>query len=161
MKVCDQMRPILLTDYIDNELDENTRRSIDEHLLECHECRAIVDRVRADMFLIAKESLGKKAPPHLWASIAKDIESESRVKNGASDFLKTLRDRLTIPRLAPALVGIILLVLSTSFFLYTRHAGQAARAGEYEYTADMLGSGEFSPDSENEGLGTPIEEYFL
>ena len=34
MKTCDQIRAVLLTDYIDGELDIETKKDIDKHLKE-------------------------------------------------------------------------------------------------------------------------------
>ena len=161
MKNCKEIRRILLTDYIDNEIDESTKKSIEEHLLTCHECKNIVDKVKEDIFALSDHKAREKVPVYLWQSIVSKIESERHANNVVVDFLCGLAERFTLPQLVPALAGIVLIVLSASFFLYTSHIRNMASVSGYEYTADILGGTEFFVEAENEGLGTPIEKYFL
>lgn len=161
MNICAQIRSTLLTDYIDNELDERSRNSVEEHLASCIECRAMVEKVKIAVSLIADDGLKQKVPPNIWPSIVTSIESGPQPKSAVMDFIRALGERLTPARLVPALAGIVLLVLSASFFLYTDYIRNQAVVSEYGYNADILGVAESSAESESAGLRTPIEEYFL
>ena len=59
------------------------------------------------------------------------------------------------------IVGIVLLVLSASFFLYTQYIRQDYGNEGFKYASDLFTGEGSSAAIENEGLGTPIEEYFL
>ena len=160
MKICDQIRSVLLTDYIDNELDKNARKKIEEHLAACPECRQIVGPARDDISVISNAGARKKIPSDLWQAVVKGIEDEKRVKNPAMDFVRGITQIFTVPRLVPALAGMILLVLSVSFFLYTRQVSRNGGNESFEYVAGLFAN--TSPAATDNGaLGTPIEEYFL
>jgi len=161
MSACDHIRTVLLTDYIDNELDEKAKADVEKHLKVCPDCRSLVAMIREDISIISDGSLKEKAPPHLWRSITQKIEEERRAKDTLPDFLRRLGAILTPPKLAPALIGIILLIMGTSFFLYTQYIGQNYVSTNYEYVSELFSSAGNVDASEHEGLGTPIEEYFL
>jgi hypothetical protein len=161
MKDCDHIRSMLFTDYVDNELDNNTKRIVEEHLAICHECGHLVSMVKEDMSLISDDGARKKISPYIWQSIVKKIGGEERKTNAAIDFVRTFAERLTFPGLAPALFGMILLVLSISFFLYTQYIRQGYGNANLEYVAELFTNAGSSVITEHEGLGTSIEEYFL
>ncbi len=152
---------MLLSDYIDGEIDQETRKSVEEHLADCVDCKRLVTMVKEDMSIISGDAAKEKAPSHLWHSITKKIMHEKKAGTVAIDFVRDLAERLMPPRLAPALVGIALLTLSTSFFLYTQYLRGGYGNGSIDYVSEVLTNAGFSAVTEHEGLGTPIEEYFL
>lgn len=161
MKNCSSFRSMLLADYIDNELDEGSKRKIEEHLSGCGKCGRLIMMVKEDMAVISDDGAKKKVPPHVWQSILKKMGGEERKTNAVIDFVRAFVERLTFIRLAPALVGMILLVLSVSFFLYTQHIGQGYGNGNLEYVDELFTNAGSPATTEHEGLGTSIEEYFL
>ena len=161
MKACDHIRSILLTDYVDGELDNETKKGIESHLANCPECTRLVTVVKEEMSIISDKGIKGNVPPHLWTSILKRIEEE-RPRNTITDIIKSIAERLTLPKLVPALVGIVLLVLSASFFLYTQYVRQDYGSEEsFKYASELFAGEGTSAAMESEGLGTPIEEYFL
>lgn len=161
MKTCGHIRPVLLTDYIDGEIDQDTRKSVEEHLTGCADCKRLVAMVREGLSILSSEAAKKKVPSHIWPSIIEKITREKKTGNAAIDFVRTLVERLTPPRLVPALVGITLLVLSASFFLYTQYLKGGYGNGSVEYISGLFANGGSQVTTEQNGLGTPIEEYFL
>ena len=161
MKDCSHIRSILMTDYVDGEIDNDSRRIIEEHLTACPECRQLVTMVKGQMSVFSEESAKKKVPSHVWQSIVKEIGGEERKANTLTDLVRVFTQRLTLPRLAPALVGMALLVLSASFFLYTQHIRQGYENTNFEYVNELFTNVSPAAVPEHEGLGTPIEEYFL
>jgi hypothetical protein len=67
---------------------------------------------------------------------------------------------LTRPVLVPAVAGLVILVLSVSLFIYEHYAKEGYARNNIEYVAGLLSNGH-SSIIDNDGLGTPIEKYFL
>lgn len=153
MKNCASLRAMLFTDYIDGELDRDSMRVIDEHLKACPDCRQLAAMVKEDMSLLSEGGVKEKVPPRVWQSIVE--------KTAAKERKWSLIERLMPPRLAPALAGVILLVLSVSFFLYTQYMKPAYESGNLEYVAELFTNVSSPAVSEREGFDTPIEEHFL
>jgi hypothetical protein len=161
MKTCLSFRSMLLTDYIDGELDRDAKRIIEEHLTVCPECKRLVAMVKEDISIISDEGMRKRVPAYVWQSIVKEMGGEERKTNPVINFISSFTERLIPPRLTPALVGMILLVLSVSSFLYTQYIKQEYENTHFEYVAELFTNASSSVISEHEGLGTLIEEYFL
>ena len=161
MNTCGHIRSILLTDYIDGELDNNKKKAVEEHITNCPACGRLVAMVREDMSVISGAAAKKKAPPHIWRSIVDKIDSERNASNPAADLLRALTARLTLPGLASAFAGVILIVLSASFFIYTQYIRQGYGNENLNYVSELFTNAGSAAATEHEGLGTPIEEYFL
>jgi len=159
MNICSHIRSIILTDYVDKELDAKTAERIEGHLQICQECRSLAEKVRTDMALIFGEHGRKEAPIYLWRAIKNRIEeTHSEIK--AQGYVKSFFNRLTLLKLVPALAAIVLLIFIGSFLLYNHYATRPVEE-DYGYVMDVLESGESLTGIQNSGLGTPIEEYFL
>lgn len=102
-----------LSDYLDGELNEADRRSLEVHLAECEDCRTALEELRAVVSRAA--ALQDRAPDsELWNGI------EARIKQGASsrakviDIGRPLRHKglisFTVPQLVAA--GIALMAVS-------------------------------------------------
>jgi predicted anti-sigma-YlaC factor YlaD len=46
MKKCDQIKDLILTDYIDGELGKDIAAGVEAHLLDCGDCRAFFKEVK-------------------------------------------------------------------------------------------------------------------
>lgn len=78
---CDKVKDILITDYIDNELEANARLKIEEHLSRCSSCKAF----KEDLLNITIEPLKgvKEAipPEFIWSRIKNSLEEQKAPKN--------------------------------------------------------------------------------
>ena len=52
---------IYLSDYIDNDLDEELTTVAQHHLASCHDCRVVLDSTQQTIFLFREQ--GKRAIP--------------------------------------------------------------------------------------------------
>ena len=166
MDNCEKIRDLILTDYVDAEADEKIKEQVNFHLLACPDCRSFVKEVESDLTVPFKEAAREEVPVHLWAAIKERIESESRPiaepERTESPVGRWLR-ALSFPRLAPALMGVALLVLVWSAITPDGVINQAKEDDEQEYLVYLLDSMDASQDTEDvfSPNETPIETYFL
>ena len=55
MKKCDHFKDLILTDYIDGELDKKFSESLESHLLDCSDCRAFFKEVKNNAHCLFKQ----------------------------------------------------------------------------------------------------------
>ena len=163
---CKEIQDVILTDYWDGEMEESQRKSLQDHLSVCADCRAFEVSGRKAVFdpFVRAEKISP--PDDLWQNINKKITP--RQDPFWAQMIETIQTRarfaLFYARWRPAWVLIILAVVSISIFrMNARESGQYAEVeyggtGDIEYLAgfDDEVMEEYSPD-----LGTDIEQYFL
>lgn len=74
---CSKFRDIIITDYVDGELDEQGKQEIDRHLQSCAACRsfaAAVSKITVDSLRKAEM---EEPPAFLWARIKSHLEQDS------------------------------------------------------------------------------------
>jgi hypothetical protein len=87
MKKCDYFKDLILTDYIDGELDKNSVGSLESHLLDCHDCRAFLKEVKNNAAMPFQQALHQLPPAELWDSINQSIEQERINRDVSQLFL--------------------------------------------------------------------------
>jgi len=65
-----------LSDYLDGELSADERRLVDEHLVTCASCAAVLNDLKR---VVARAASTTARPPQadLWAGIAARLESDA------------------------------------------------------------------------------------
>jgi hypothetical protein len=107
------------TPYVDGELDAKTIKRVEEHLLDCNNCRRRLARLR-DGHRFAMQLPRQRPQGDGWEAIEAALDAEriqpafALTKNKKSVAWYSL---LTSPRLASALLGIALVVLGFAFYL--------------------------------------------
>jgi hypothetical protein len=100
-----------LSDYIDDEVGDEERRSIDAHLLTCADCRTVVEDLRQ---VVAHATSLEDTPSagDLWPGIAARVSVERRRGGGLVLFRRLVSARrvsFTLPQLAAATLAVMLL----------------------------------------------------
>ena len=160
---CEELQHLILTDYMDGEVDEVLAAQIEKHIESCETCRE---------FLIAVESSSVKPLAHtphtqpsasVWAKIKdeiteSDIEQESSFAYVFSQIGKFLNE-LKVPAFALATVVAIVIGVTLSQMVTRDDAPMASiDAEEVEYLVSLI------DEADEEDLGEyaeAIEEYFL
>lgn len=99
-----------LSEYLDNELAEDERRTIDVHLAACAGCRTVLEDLRE---VVARAAALEDTEPAsvLWPGIAARLSAPQRrsVLRLVTDFVSARRFSFTLPQLAAASLAIMLL----------------------------------------------------
>jgi hypothetical protein len=97
-----------LSEYLDDELPEAERRSVDAHLGECEDCRTTLDELRAVVSAAARSS---DSPPaaDLWPGVESRLAGP--VRGRITPFRRAISRRLsfTVPQVAAAGLTVMLL----------------------------------------------------
>ncbi len=70
---CKEMRGLIMTDFIDHELDDAARQAVESHLSACSDCRSVFEASRT-LVTQLREMPAVAAPPALWADIRRQWE---------------------------------------------------------------------------------------
>jgi hypothetical protein len=112
---CDRMLPII-EEYVDNELDAATRRSVDEHLAACPKCAAHLVAVEREQALFARYDRGFEPSAHIWEAVQARIEREAPDARRSGGWFRSLTawlgDVMTPSQLIP--VGAAALAIAVS-----------------------------------------------
>ena len=161
MKKCDYFKDLILTDYIDGELDKNSAGNLESHLLDCSDCRVFFKEVKDNAALPFQQALRQPAPAQLWDTIKQSIEHKNQAKSPLADCIAQLKGWVFAPRMIPVFASLILMFLAGDVALNTIQIQQAREKDQGEYLVALLSLRDSSVSSENNDWGTPIEHYFL
>ena len=156
---CKKIQELILTDYVDGELDEKTRRLVEDHLEVCEQCRQLEQKARAASTLF-KQTQPARPPEKLWDSIKNAIEPRER-ENPLKGFVERLRAPLVIRK--PGLVAAAVIILVFVAGVYTRaflnryalNTYLEEQVAFFEELANGSGNGYEYPD-----IGIPMEDVF-
>src|SRR5438309_1712676 len=106
-----------LSEYLDGELPESERATLEAHLRACADCRATLEQLRR---VVARAQALDDTPPttDLWPAIARHVGVVSLDARRARRRLS-----FTVPQLAAAAVALTLLSAGSAWRLLTRPAG--------------------------------------
>lgn len=155
MKECDYFRDLILTEYIDRELDKTSADGVESHLLACSDCRTYLKEVKNNTALLAGQASSQPVPPELWDAIKQGIEDKPPFEK----FINGLKGWITFPRLVPVFASLVLMLLVGSVTVNTIQVQQAKDKDQGEYLVSLLSSS--SQADNNDDSGTPVERYFL
>ena len=99
-----------LSDYIDGELTPAEHLELERHLVDCRDCRATVEELRA-VIAQAASLVDSRPDGNLWPAIASRIEPPGRRTSQASPFTRAVMRRVsfTLPQLAAAALALMVL----------------------------------------------------
>lgn len=153
---CEQVKELILTDYIDGRLSDGQQREFQAHLKGCPSCEAMAKQVRADIQSPLQNVGAHRPDDFLWTRIKRAIEQEQ-------PRVRTFDRPRFIFALKPALIlAATVLVMAVSVSLVRLDALNRQAAGktvdeQVSYIASLM-----QPAQEQDSsIGTDIETYFL
>ncbi|MDP8264067.1 MAG: zf-HC2 domain-containing protein [Candidatus Aceula lacicola] len=161
MMNCKDIRELLLTDYVDGEINESARKAIDDHLVSCQSCKEFALAAKQAAFDPFSDAERFSPPESVWHSIKERIVEVSKEDSISENILslEKIKKVFVLPRPAIALVSILIVVLSVTSFVRT--SSQKIALENEEQAIVYLAMLDEEDDSEPGEFGTSIEEYFL
>ena len=155
---CHEIRDLLLTDYIDDEMEAPDRQALDAHLAQCPECTAFLDQVRRQAVDPIRRGNGSvmEVPDLVRKRIQKDIEHRAHQKAKRNIF----SSRPALAAMAASLACVLVLSTMTLRFYRPGHAPDTAAPVTTAGQTWALLAGEYFSADDNDGETSAVEEYF-
>lgn len=159
MHNCKTIKDLILTDYIDTELNSDTKKQIEDHLYQCKACQSFAKEVRESLIVPFEKVNRQEVPSYIWENIKEKIV-HPQPQPGFSEVVQGWFNAITFPRLMPGLVSLVTLLFITSTVFFNWQTNQAKEREDGAYIEYMLSSAATN-QKDYHALGTPIEQYFL
>jgi hypothetical protein len=161
MKKCEHFKDLILTDYIDRELDKARASDLESHLLDCEDCRVFFKEVKSNV-AVPFERIGQQpVPAELWGTIKQNIERKNQEVNPLEYLIDKLKGIVVFPRVVPVFASLALMFIVGSMTLNNMQVRQAQEKDQGEYLVSLLSPTAAASSAENNDSGSPIEHYFL
>ena len=163
---CQRIREIILTDYVDGQLNEKQKSLLGRHLTKCQRCEKFsiyAMKNIAGLFTNAERLVPSEI---VWRRIKGSIEAEETNKPGVViGFFDRLKGALYIPKPATIFVTALTFILVASLVL-ALYIGNQNRLNyssqktiqDNDYYEKLFSDAYTAKDT---GFGTAIEENFL
>jgi predicted anti-sigma-YlaC factor YlaD len=161
MNTCKKIKDLILTDYLDKEADQSVVGQVNEHLLSCADCRLFAQDVKEQLALPFESTIQQQAPEHLWTIIKDKIQNDPNSRSKLKRFIQAFFDVFSFPYLAPALAGLIIVILLGSVGFYYQLAEKRQDKEQGEYLVSLWRSSDVIADIQSNADQTSIEKYFL
>lgn len=160
---CKKIQRLLLTDYLDGELDRGTLGHIKQHMDSCAHCKAVeqkLQEVRAPF----KKAKHINPPARIWQCICERITAEQILPEGSlfECLVERLREFLFIrrqPVFATATITLTIIIFALIFIHIP--VQRQIETDAWNVVAKDIGFWIDEKDGAIYDFGTDIEEYFL
>ena len=165
---CKSIQELILTDYLDDELDIQQKKVIDGHLASCVHCQeflAVAKETSVDpLSQSQKISLSEEK---IWQNIKQqiDVNPSPKEESVLSNIFSRITDLLVLPQPILVTTGFVVLILtmmlSFEFMKKSELAKKIAMEKRQELVAYIFSEFSVNKSDDDAGYGTAIEEYFL
>jgi len=159
---CKEIQELLITSYIDSEIDDRSRSEIGQHLKTCKECDQFEQILKQAAVTPFEGVTKEKVPEYIWHRLKGRIEREQAVSQPVNLFDR-LRTILPIRRpafaLAAATVAALLILVITKMPFNGQKTVNAYLDEQLEFFSYTMNGEENGYSSVD--FGTDIEKYFL
>ncbi len=165
---CEKVKELIITDYLDRQVNEEQKEQIEEHLASCRHCKEYELAARKTVIDLFNNAERLRPPEAVWHKIKEKIEEEQELTSPFADLIRRIKSFLYVPKpaLAVATIIVALLIMVTIIKLPSENqeimkANLENQENQIECITYLLRV--FNQDSmnENNGFGTSIEDYFL
>ncbi|MFC1599164.1 anti-sigma factor family protein [Candidatus Omnitrophota bacterium] len=164
---CKQIRELLVTDFVDDQISDGLRKEVELHLAVCSGCRQFEEAVRGGAVEPFKGIEEVPPPGYLWYRIKDAITAkEAKEKKGSLRGARGLLERILVfprPAFAFATIAAVILmtVVITRYPVNSKTSVDISLKEQVEFLASLDVNGLDYFDAGSLNLGTSIEEYLL
>jgi len=155
---CDKVKELLLTDYVDDEVSQEIRIKIEEHINGCDGCRDLYEAIKERTGMLSKALSPQEPPREVWENISARIYGEEEQVN--ISVRERIKELFFINKLVMAIVSIAIIAVMGTKVISIRNYNRTKNYVEQQMTA-MLYLEENGEDEDIYDFDTGIEEYFL
>jgi anti-sigma factor RsiW len=161
---CNKIK-ILIHDYVDGELDDNRRKTVEEHLKSCTECKKFEETVRGAAVAPFEKSVRVEPSPEVWNSIKGAIAEESERKG----FLQTIKEsfeaffgerKVAFAALSTVVIIVCFLILA-NIYMKREDPVNTFLNDQMNFLVALEMNGESENGFTDIDFGTDIEKYLL
>jgi predicted anti-sigma-YlaC factor YlaD len=163
---CKKAQELILTDYLDGQMDNKSNILLEEHMANCRTCKEFCATAKkvGDKLLAAVDRVNP--PEFVWRRVKESIIVEQRKKAAfPAKFFEKIRYAFYIPNPALAFATIFALILVfgaiTRLTVHDRamlNVSGQEQAEYLDYSGDIIADVSANDEA---GFGTSIEKYFL
>lgn len=165
---CKDVKELILTDYLDEQLGKEQKAQIEQHLTICKGCKEYELLTRTAAVEPFNNVERYNLPEMAWNKIREQIEEERPLQaptNSFADFILRIKSFLYIPKPAFVVTSILVLVLVGITVIRLRPEDQKMVKVDPERQIECINylMTVFDQDTINgsDDFGTSIEELFL
>ncbi len=164
---CKKVKDMILTDYLDEQLNEDQKKNIEEHLSSCGICREYELAARKTV-IEPFNNVEKQNPPEAaWHKIKEQIKEENRqgLTSPFADLIRRINPFVYATKPALAVVTIVIIIfVATAIIKLPSENSEVVKVdpdNQIECMNYLLGVFDQDSMNGNNDFGTSIVEYFL
>ena len=141
---CKTIKELILTDYLDNELDLKKRQDLETHLKNCSACADFAKNAKAEVvepFNNAKQPIAQE---YLWHQIKARIEKEPARHFSLADLARAPKPIFAFSTCAALLIAFF--VLTQTHLFYQKMSCRQLAAASLEDQLNYFASDETASD---------------
>ena len=138
MKSCEEFKDLIVTSYIDAQIDKVSKNNLESHLLDCADCRAYLREVKAYAVVPFQNAPLEPVPSQLWDSIAQEIVKQHQSKDLVANIIGQFKGLLALPRLVSILASLMVMFLVGSITYNNINIQKAKSTEQAEYLVSLI-----------------------
>ncbi|MCK4532277.1 zf-HC2 domain-containing protein [bacterium] len=163
---CEEIKQLLMTDYIDGEINKELKEEVEKHLDLCDDCRQLKQNLQGISGDLFKKIEQTKVSDLVWARIENSVSKEKKQSKGIlAGLMNYLQPDFFIrkPVFSTTLIlaGVFLAIIFTKGSFNNRKTANSYLKEQVEVFVYLDADGTEFLETENIDFGTGIEEYFL
>ena len=158
----EKIKQIILTDYLDNRLDDAQKKEIEAYIDQNEELKAFFDQALDNTIKPFSESQKIQAPPHIWEAIEDKLDRKQKTILTWPNVIDKLWKTWTPPQMAWLALSIIF-VLFVSWHVYqNRQLDRISydKEAQIEYLMLLADASQLSNDERTQDE-IDLEKFFL
>ena len=159
---CEKIQELILTDYLDDQMDKSQKKYLEEHLARCPHCLEFSETVKKAAFEPFVNADKPNPPESVWSNIEESILAEQQGKaNVLANLWEKFKFSAPISRPAFAFATVVTLALLVGTLTQFKiQQGDSAKE-QMEYLNYLTNPSDGLSANGGQGFNTSVEKYFL